>query len=379
VYRSLKVVELVNEGLSSGVFRVALAETLHLNLLGVDSVLLTGYSTGLEHYFKMKTRVYTKLSFRHSLPVSYIGSFLRDFTGSIIEPKIPDNFKPDWIICHNLSPIYDAFRLSAKTGASICVVIHNPTYPPSPFNIFLRLFGLEEPKYVRRITKLLQCVDLVVTTSMALTRSFLQKFGIRSEILQLACDPLEKVPEHRGDFVLCASRISLGKRVDQVAKIIDLVDRNYPVVFAGSTHATTSEVVRRIKKTSLRNYKFAFNIPDKLLDELYARCRFFMGFSSGLPPLEAESHGAPIVCDNASWAGEYFIDRVHGYMYKNEDELFSRCPQDIETLMLDERKAWKMGFEGWKLCRERYTWTHHTKTLVSLLCGSKSAVSSDSE
>jgi glycosyltransferase involved in cell wall biosynthesis len=369
----LRIIGLVNEGLMAGVFRVAQEEIFHLNLIGIDSILHTNYMyPSLKPYFKMKTHLYAKLNVHHSLPVNYVGSFIRDFLGTAIEPKIPHNFQPDWIICHNLSPIYDAFRL-AKNGSKTCVVIHNPTYPPSLFNIFLRLFGLQRRKNMEEIRRILQRVDLVLSTSLTLTPS-LQQLGIPSKFLRLGCTPLAEVPAYRGNFILCASRISLGKRVDQVAKMIASVDKNYPVIFVGGTHATTREVICRIKKTGLKNYKLAFNVSDELLNKLYTQCRFFMAFSSGLPPLEAASQGAPIVCDNGSWANEYFKDRVHGYIYQNECELVSRCPKDIESLMLDERKAWKMGYEGWRLCRERYTWNNHVKTLIALLSGSDKTV-----
>jgi glycosyltransferase involved in cell wall biosynthesis len=363
----MKTVVLVNEALSGGVLRVAEKETLNLNLLGVESVLAGSSIPNFDNQYDVKIRNVEKSRSQNAILAGYGAFFSRNVFGRAIFPNFSQNFLPDWIICHNLHPIFWAHKLARNNFSKICLVIHNPSFPPSPLSFFLRPFGLERHIYKKQIGKILENVDVVLTTSSTLSCAFYRDFGVPSKVLPLACDPSDEIPVSRGDFILCASRISLGKKVDHVAEMIGKVDRNFPVVFAGSTHATSKEVVKRIGKSGLRNYKIIFNLSDAELNALYSRCRFFMAFSSGLPPLEAASHGAPIICDKNSWANEYFKDGIHGYLYKSDDDLASRCPSDIKSLLLDERKAWKMGYQAWRLCIERYTWRHHVENLLSAL------------
>lgn len=79
--------------------------------------------------------------------------------------------------------------------------------------------------------------------------------------------------------------------------------------------------------------------------------------------LETPSYGAPMVCSAFSGASEPFRNGVHGYLCKSKDEYI----EAIEKLLADERKAWEMGYVAWNLCRKKYTWNHHTRTLIQLL------------
>lgn len=280
-----------------------------------------------------------------------------------VNPKIPRQFKPQWILCHNLSFIHNAVKLVRGVNSKLALIIHNPTYPPS----VLRTMFPFLPKKNKDTRELLQRSNLVISVSDRIFDFLRQNFQVTSHVVHLGCNPSENIPALRGDFILCASRISLGKRVDKVADIIAIADPNAKVVFAGRQHRTTWRVIKRIRNSGLRKYEIILNPSEDLLGKLYSKCRFFVGFSSGLPPLEAASHGAPFVVDRNSWANEYFRDGVHGYIHDENKQTKFECAEQIRALLEDERKAWKMGYRAWCVCVEKYTWEHHISELLSLL------------
>jgi len=79
-------------------------------------------------------------------------------------------------------------------------------------------------------------------------------------------------------------------------------------------------------------------------------------------------YGAPVICLSSKYASDVFINGLHGYVMGSEtrgisiDE-YAGC---IAELLMDERKAWKMGHEAWRLCNE-HTWYRRAKELTKIL------------
>lgn len=363
----MNVLQLVNEGLAGGVLKVAIKQSESLERLGHKTFLITGFNIPYQDEFFGERNFTFNTKINIPLPryiLNYSGNLLAQFTGVIGKLKLPSGFKPDWIICHNLGPIYDAIKLKNTYNCNLAVMIHNPTIPP-PYgfpHLSKMLFNsvIHDKSY-----DILKNVDILLTTSENLRSYINQIYKRNPTIIYPGCDPLPKLPSSRGNYVLCVQRLSIGKETGKVAKAIASVDRNVRVVFAGSMHWTTRKVLKDIKESGLKNYRIFTNVPWNILEELYTHCRFFISMTREvffLPLLEAASHGAPIIATADVGASKLFSHGIQGFFFEGNEYV-----EYIKELLHDERKAWRMGYEAWKLCREKYTWTIHAKKLVDLL------------
>ena len=103
------------------------------------------------------------------------------------------------------------------------------------------------------------------------------------------------------------------------------------------------------------------------LSDIYSRARALVHpirESFGMTGLEAAAHGAPIIFPKSSGVTDLFADGIHGF-FPEEGDLYAFADH-IETLMSDERKAWKMGFEAWQVARG-YSWKKHTRRLYEVV------------
>ncbi|MEM3714904.1 MAG: glycosyltransferase family 4 protein [Nitrososphaeria archaeon] len=352
----MNIVHIYNGSLEGGVLKVAVEECKHLNILGNTSIIVTSLCLD----------AYKEVYFQPKLPINFKSSyFLSPFlcsVSTIIRPKLPKNFKPDWIIAQNIYSIMDALRLARETRAKSCLIIHSGRYSLIPTYVFSSLTEKRE-----KVVSMLHEFDLIIAVNKKLAKKFNEEAHIDVKYIPLGCLPIKEFPDKRRNFALCISRLSFGKRIDIVARLLSMADKSYLVIFAGHRTSTTGKVFKKIKDYGLKNFKIVYNLPDEMLCKLNSMSKFFIGFSSGLPPLEAAAHGSPVVCDYTSWADEYFVDGVHGFIYKNDYEIFSKGPRDVKTLMLDDAKALKMGYNAWKLVKEKFTWMHHTRKLEELL------------
>ncbi|MCD6369388.1 MAG: glycosyltransferase family 4 protein [Thermoproteales archaeon] len=366
----MKILHLVNEGLVGGVLRVAYEQAIHLEKLGHESIVVEGYRLPTFQGFP-KAKSCCKLRFGSRFSSSTPIKILARPLAQLWPLRLPNGYMPDWVICHNFGLIRDALKLKRNSGSKLAVMLHNATFPSMFSDYMISKLGLRS-SMAEKARRILANCDAVLTTSRNMQRMVRELYGVGSQVIYPGCRPLPEVPAKRGGFILCASRLSLGKRVDIVARIVSVVGDDVEVVFAGSTHETTRMAVKKIKDTGIKNYKIIPNIGEDELRRLYMQCRLFISVSGepfGMNQLEAASHGAPMVCNAASGASELFKNGVHGYFIRHDSPVIpiEKYADKIRKLIENERLAWKMGYNAWRLCCERYTWDHHVKELVKVL------------
>lgn len=352
----MNVVHVYSGALRGGVFKVTVEECNYLNILGNSSIIVTSLNFNAHKKVYIHSKLPASIKFLNPLS-PFLCSAL-----TVIRPKLSINFKPDWIIAQNIYSLLDALRLARNTHARLCVIIHSEKYSLVPLYVFGSLIENKN-----KVLDILRNADLIIAVNKKLVKKFSEELSMDVKYIPLGCEPIEKIPSKRNNFALCISRLSLEKGIDRVALLLSMADKTYPIIFAGHRTSTTRKIFKKILDYDLKNFKMVYDLSNESLSRLYVTSRFFIGFSSGLPPLEAAAHGSPVVCDHKSWADEYFIDRVHGFIYKNDDEMFSRGPQDLRSLMMDDKMVLEMGYKAWKLVKEKFTWMHHTKKLEKYL------------
>jgi glycosyltransferase involved in cell wall biosynthesis len=367
----MRIVHLVYEGIAGGVLRVALKWNENLLKLGFKSIVITAFANPIagRMYSGCDKNILSKVNISlHSQLTPYVGGFLSNFIGELAE-KISLPFKPDWIVCHNLTPIGDAVNLSRRYHSKIAVVIHNPTYPPSVTGyIFSQILRNIPKKLVKEASEALASVDLILAIheyNVKLTKNL---YGLKAYSVPLGCDPQPIIPPKRGDYLLVASRLSIGKNVHVLAKAIAMADKNAKVFFVGAFHHTTPKVLKLIKKSGLKNYKVLINVPERIFRKLFLGARAVIYGLSETDFLLPASHGAPIICLKEKYAGDVLKDGIHGYIIEDRAcgipiEKYANC---INVLLTNERMAWKMGYEAWNTSKN-YTWLNSTTKLVELL------------
>lgn len=369
---NLRILHLVNEGFAGGVLRVALEQAYTLNLMGHVSIVHQNFNPEyFLDFFNSQNKPLEKIKnpFAKSSFTGYITPLLNGFLSVLVKPKLPSDFKPDWIICHNLNPIYDALALKRKYGSGIALIIHNRVFSP-PFDNLPRLSILNESLF-RKAKELMKKFDVLISTSKNTQTMAKELYQVNSKIVYLGCNPLKKLPLKRGNFILCAQRLDKGKLIQDIAINIAAVDKCAKVIFAGSLHRTSNYVLNGIKNSGLKNYLIIPNIPEKDLRELYSTCRFFISANSepfGMSQIESASCGGPMICNGASGASEMFVNGLDGYFYTGNPHFppINEYADYILSLLKDERKSWKMGHHAWQLCKNKYTWLHNVKNLIEI-------------
>ena len=365
----VKVLHVVNEGLFGGVLRVVLAESHYLNELGFRSCVISLCSIQLpkgvlDRYRKAKL-MYLK---GNPLPIqlqNFINPFLRELLGRYLT-KMKLLWKDiNCVILHNLNALPLAKYIKRVTNSKIVLYVHNPTEPPS-LRKLIKSITTNMRESEKSLRDLVSEIDVFVTSSRRMQDYVRKVFGVDAYVLPPGCDPTRNFAHDKMRYVLVPQRLSVGKRVHVVASLLSRCKPSFLTVFAGSAHHTTAKVLRRIRKSGLRYYLVVANPDEEELVWLYrhALCSVsIVGEPFGMYILEAASQGTAVIAPRDAGASELFTHMVHGLFFKHEEEL----SEYVDYLVSYPELAKKMGFEAWKLCREKYTWRHHVEALVEIL------------
>jgi len=361
----MRILHLVNEGLFGGVLRVALAESHYLNKLGYESSILLLFNTYMPNdvllkYCKARVFCLRNNVFPRHLQ-DFVNPILRELLGKYLRRgKIDSSDNINYVLLHNLNALPLAKHIKRVTGAKIVLYVHNPTSPPALRKI-MRIRS-EHKYHVDIIAE----TDAVITSSRNMKKYIHETFGADACVVPPGCEPLPEFNQEKLKYVLVPKRISLGKKVHVIAKLLSKCNSRLYTIFAGSSHYTTTKAIRLIKRSGLKHYRVIINPSDETLAQLYrhAICSVsIVGEPFGMYIIEAASQGTPVIAPRNAGASELFTHKVHGFFFKEEDKL----PEYIDYLVSDPELAKKMGYEAWKICRERYTWYHHVRRLTEVL------------
>jgi glycosyltransferase involved in cell wall biosynthesis len=94
-----------------------------------------------------------------------------------------------------------------------------------------------------------------------------------------------------GDYYLSVSRLNRTKRIDLLIHACNRLGRK--LIISGAGHEE-----KALKQIAGNTIEFAGRVPDRELGELYANCRallFAADEDFGIVPVEAQSHGRPVI------------------------------------------------------------------------------------
>jgi len=361
----MKILHIVNEGLFGGVLRVALAESQYLNELGYDSSVLLLFNTYMPNdvllkYYKAKVIYLRNIVLPRHLQ-DFVNPILRELLGKYLRRmKMNGNDNINYVLLHNLNALPLARHIKRVTSAKIVLYVHNPTSPLTLRKI-MRL-GSKHECYEDIVTE----VDLVITSSQKMRKYIRETFRVNAYVVPPGCEPSPKFNRRKMRYILVPQRISLGKKVHIIAKLLSKCNSKFYTIFAGSSHYTTAKAIRLVEKSGFKHYKIIVNPSDEALTWLYrhAICSVsIIGEPFGMYIIEAASQGTPVIAPKNAGASELFTHGVHGFFFDYEEEL----PHCVDMLVSNPELALKMGYEAWRICNEKYTWSNHARKLVKIL------------
>jgi glycosyltransferase involved in cell wall biosynthesis len=183
----------------------------------------------------------------------------------------------------------------------------------------------------------------------------------------------EKILEKRGDYLLAVARWEYGKKP---FFYLDLLERlkeenllcNLVMVGPWKDRSLKLSFLREIKKRGFINYVKLYGPAGKdELIRLYQGARVLVHAvteSFGMIGLEAAAHGCPFIIPRRSGVTDLFNHGNHGFFPEEGD--LGAFVKYVEKLVSDERLAYRMGYEAWKVASQ-YTWDLHARNLAKVL------------
>ncbi len=302
-------------------------------------------------------------------------SFLSGYhlMGPIFVPHVIKKGEYDVIIALNPLTALTAYRVWRTRK------IPYIDYHWDPFSYILpKVYSQRLPKILfYPMLKLAERFDkLVVDNSMAavtlsephtdLLRSLTKKKVFH--LVYMGCSPVEVVPERRGDYLLAIDRWDRGNMPHILLEVMEKLREKNELVIAGfcsEEWIKTSFLERRDEKGLTERVKWLGPVSEKDLEELYLNARALIHpieeTSVSMPALEAAAHGCPMVMPKGT---PLFEHGVHGFFPAEGDT--DQYAEYVDRLISDERLAWRMGYEAWKIAKE-YSWESHARELWKII------------
>jgi glycosyltransferase involved in cell wall biosynthesis len=199
-----------------------------------------------------------------------------------------------------------------------------------------------------------------------LLRSLTNKTKIKE--VYMGCTHLDHIPKHRGDYLLAIDRWDKGNMPHFLLKIMERTKVKSRLLVAGYSSEKwipQSFLEMSAKKGLTDRVEWLGPVTENELSKLFTGARAWLHpieeSSVSMPALEAAGHGCPIIMPKST----PLFEHGHQGFFPEEGNL-DEYAQYVDRLSGDERLAWKMGHEAWKVAME-YTWENHSKRLQEIL------------
>ncbi len=172
-----------------------------------------------------------------------------------------------------------------------------------------------------------------------------------------------------GDFLLYVGTAFPHKNLPKLIKAFGLLHSSRPdlkLVMAGKTEKHYEELRTWAKDLPYsKNLIFTGFVPDEFLKWLYQNCLAYV-FTSlsegfGLPPLEAMTHGAPVVSSNASVMPEVYGKAAQYFNANDTKDIANNI-----KLVLDDKKLRKQLIANGYSQIKKYSWQRMAEETLTI-------------
>jgi len=379
----LKVGIMIDRFDPGAVAKIAIEEVRHLGKMGIDAHLLVLMEDRSSEYRYNDIRSELPVdSLSRKLPSPFQRSMKFPFftffssghlTCALVTPRYLSRQDYDIVVAHGTYTCFTAHQLWKRRRIPYVAYIHDPISYILP-----RAYSNSTSwRFMRRFVPLGRLLDRAIIENSTFTvansdhtRKRISELSpsVPTGVVYPGCSPLDNLPDNRGNYALAVTKWDHSKRPEFLLDPLAQTKLKMKVVGfwvgANLKPSFLAEVFRR----GLKDQVFVFDaVGEEELRTLYssARCLIHpIREAYGMTALEAASCGSPFIIPRGSGVGEIFQDGLQGFFPAEGDlEAFSKC---LSLLALDERAAWRMGVEAWRVSK-RHTWTDHAEALASIL------------
>ena len=170
------------------------------------------------------------------------------------------------------------------------------------------------------------------------------------------------------NYIICVGRIVPYKGIDGLIRIMHLLKKEgyaitLKIVGTGWYRQELEDLVKKLRLEDI--VEFLGFVDEENIVRLYQESMFFVTNSSwehfGLPVLEANACGKPVIARAVGGVPEIVKDGVTGFIFNNLDELL----EYVKTLLDNKKLRLEMGREARKHA-EMFDWTNGGKRYLEL-------------
>lgn len=308
---------------------------------------------------------------------------LQDVVENTFENFLKKN-KPDLIHAHNMhyfSPLHTLTLERSARKHKIPIILHAHNIWDD--GVYLELTTNIKWEHIIAISHFIK--KELVGSGVPPERITVVHHGIDRERFETPHDPekiIKKYPQLKGKrIVFHPARIGLGKGSDVAVKAMRYIKKEFSqafLVFAGSkgiidwVHTQERDIAYILHLIKMFGLKDSVLIDTYSIEEIagiYQLCDVCIypsafGEPFGLTMLEAMAASKPMVVTDSGGMPEIIKDSLNGYVVRVRDweALANRCM----LLLTDEELRRKMGNEGNKIVREKYSKEIMTDEILSI-------------
>jgi glycosyltransferase involved in cell wall biosynthesis len=243
----------------------------------------------------------------------------------------------------------------------------NPTKNPVVFWAKQQVYKWLNKRVARKSAALITPTEFVKQDVAAYTHIKPEKITVTLEAADIITNAAEPVPELVGkQFIMYLGRPTPHKNLARLIQAFELLQQDRPelvLALAGKKDANYELVEQTAHKRNpdLRNVLFTGFVSDGQLKWMYENCRAYcfpsLSEGFGLPGLEAQRHGAPVACSNATCLPEVYGDSAHYFDPLDIEDMAAKIGEVVDDPILREDlidKGYKQAAKySWKRMAEQ--------------------------
>lgn len=218
-------------------------------------------------------------------------------------------------------PIFYRGKTVTTMHDLITLRFRNPSKNPVVFWIKQRIYAWVNKIVARKSVAIITPTEFVKQDIINYTHIKPAKVTVTLESADTIANAAQSVPDLAGkEFIMYVGRPTPHKNLARLIQAFELLQKDRPelvLALAGKkdTMYTLIEKQALERNPNLRNVIFTGFVTDGQLKWMYENCKAYcfpsLSEGFGLPGLEAQRHGAPVACSNASCLPEVYKDSVH--------------------------------------------------------------------
>lgn len=295
------------------------------------------------------------------LDVKLIGNKTGHLWEQIDLPRyLKSNKSPMLLNLANTAPLFYKNKIS---------VVHDIAFErfPQSFNWKFRLF------YKLFIPNIINTSKLIFTVSEFSKREIMEYYKIESNkinVIYNAVDSMFKptLDKKNEKYILAVSSLNYQKNFHSLIKAFNLLgDKNIKLYLVGSINKNFADVslLKDIEKN--KNIIFKGRVDDEKLVNLYSNAKCFIypslyeGF--GIPPLEAQACGCPVICSNVASLPE--VGGVDSVVYCDPYDI-NDIKEKIELVLNNDILQKELTIKGFENIK-RFSWEDSATNILEFI------------